>query len=129
MTIYKMPDGMNGDGRMRIMNRTEFLQLEGEHLFCKYAPQVSSDPSIYLGKCGENDFFTDDISGVLAVENDGDIDSASKLWAAENDHSIEMNTDYHFTGRDGYYDDDQLFLVYSKHDVKELIKRLEKCTK
>jgi hypothetical protein len=110
---------------MRILNRKEFLQLAGQHLFCKYSPQVTEDLEILRGSCGENDFYTDQISGVLAVAGDSCGVTSQMLHDAEKDSTLELPVEYYATGRDGCFEEDQLFLVYSKKDVRDLIKRLQ----
>lgn len=108
---------------MRILNRKEFLAMTGQILFAKYKPQVFGDLQIKVDNCGENDFAVDDILQVFCKGCCCDV--SNDLDDAVNDSSMSLNLDMHFTGRDGYFEDDQLFAVFENKDVEQLINRLK----
>lgn len=106
---------------MRILNRTQFLALEGEVLFSKYSPCIFGDLEIKLCNAGSNDFCTQQIAD--AIKCTGSTDFHNKLiYAAQNGTQLEL--DFDCGGRDGMFDNDQLFAVWEFADVKHLIYRL-----
>jgi len=106
---------------MKLLNRKDFLALDGEWLFSKYEPFVFGDLTIKIENFGDNDFITQQI--VDAVACTGTEDFIDKLNNAETN---DINMDFYNEGRDGCLDKDQLFAVWSKDDVKALIDRLQK---
>ena len=101
---------------MRILNRKEFMEIEGQVLFAKYKPSYFEELEIKVANC-ENDFTVDTLVWVY--------ESFERIDAAEKDSSIDLELDAHFTGRDGCYEEDQLFAVFTPDDVELIIGRLE----
>lgn len=108
---------------MKIVNRTQFLALPAQTLFSKYEPCCFGELEIKSDSL-RNDWLTQDIAGAIA--NNGSEDFASKLFDAEiNGTSLPM--DFDCLGRDGCFDEGQLFAVWEKADVEALIGRLIRC--
>jgi hypothetical protein len=107
---------------MRILNRTQFLALEGEVLFSKYAPCYMADLEIKLCNSGTNDFCTQQIAD--AIECTGSDDFGDKLVDAQ-ENGTQLKLDFDCGGRDGCFDADQLFAVWEPEDVRQLITRLQ----
>lgn len=108
---------------MRIIGLKEFLALEGEILFSKYVPQYFQAPEIKLCNSGDRDFCTQQIVG--NIMSDGSSQYSVLLFEAEETgKSLELDFDY--GGRDGMFNDDQLFAVWEPQDVQQLIARLQK---
>lgn len=112
---------------MRIVNLDEFLKLPPETLFHKYTPQCFEGMEIKVGNSGVMDFVIDNLFGAIANTSSDDI--YEKLNAACEDSSVSLKMDFEYTGRDGSFDEDQLFAVYEQDDIKALIARLQKCLK
>ena len=111
---------------MKILNRKDFLALQGQWLFSKYTPSIFDDLTIKIENYGERDFIVQQV--VDAIESNGTGDFIDKLDDAEM-NGAELALDFYYAGRDGCFDDDQLFAVWSKDDVKALIVRLQELVK
>lgn len=107
---------------MKILNRKEFLLLPENTLFAKYHPCVIGELAI-KGETFGNDFYVQSIADSIEANDTGEF--IEKLAAAENGEDIRL--DLNCEGRDGMFDDDQLFMVYDKQDVEAIIKRLSVC--
>lgn len=112
---------------MKIITRKEFVKLPAETLFSYYEPCVFTDLMVknetWFFDGGGSDFLTDSIIG--AIENTSSDDFFEKCERMELGETVPM--DFEFTGREGLFDEKQLFAVYEKEDVKKLIDRLQKC--
>jgi hypothetical protein len=109
---------------MKIVNLQQFLALPGETLFCKYQPCAFGELEIKVENSGERDFLTQDIAGAIAFNDSGEY--VDKLEAAR-EQGTSLPMDFDFPGRDGMFDDEQLFAVYERADVEALIERLQRC--
>lgn len=107
---------------MRIINLKQLLSLKGEALIQKYAPQYREGFEIYVGPCGTMDFVTVDLD---SIENSGDMDLSYQFDDAESDPSVDLKLDLEFYGRDGCFEENQLFAVYTKKDLDDIISRLQ----
>lgn len=107
---------------MRIVDRKTFLALEGEVLFAKYVPSTFTGDLRIKVKTSGNDFIYADLKD-LEYEGDG-MDLMDKLDKAENDPNYDIPLDLYCYGRDGMYKEDQLFAVFSRSDVYDIIQRL-----
>ena len=113
---------------MKIIDRKGFLGLPAETLFSKYEPSIF-DPleikgdSLIFNPDGSGDFCSQQIHDAIDSHSSGDF--GNKLDdALELGKSLTM--DFDCQGRDGCFDQDQLFAVWEKKDVVALIGRLEK---
>ena len=112
---------------MKIINRKAFLKLPAGILFSKYEP-CSFEPLAIKGDSlmfdeWRGDFCTQEIHDAIDSHSSGDF--GDKLDDAL-DRGESLSMDFNCEGRDGCFDQDQLFAVWEKVDVKGLIKRLEK---
>ena len=106
---------------MKIVNKTAFLLLPDGTVFSKYVPCVFSNIEIKGATVNGNDYLYQEIADSIKCE--GSCYYSDKLHdAVENGASLEM--DFDSLVRDGSYDDEQLYAVWSKKDVKLLIKKL-----
>lgn len=119
---------------MRIVNRKEFLQLEDPVLYVKCDEWGNSEGelSISYGRSGSgsNDFvrvglhsFTKEWCGNSSVNES---ENFKILKNAMRDKDMHFEWDYSMTGRDGLYEEDQLFMIYEKLDLLKLIFELNK---
>lgn len=108
---------------MKIVDRKTFLALPAETLFSKYEPCVFGDLCIKGDSIGSNDFAYQQIADAVAAHDSGEF--ANKLFDAQaSGESVAM--DFDCQGRDGLFDDDQLFAVWEPADVAALIARLSR---
>jgi hypothetical protein len=108
---------------MKIVNRATFLAMPANTLFSKYAPCYFEGLTI-KGDTWGNDFLTQQIAD--AIDSAGGGDFTNKLERAEElGESLAM--DFDCMGRDGCFDDGQLFAVWEPDDVVALIERLKDC--
>jgi hypothetical protein len=98
---------------MRIYKRADFLKLPEGILFCKGKPWYWGTLHV-KGKSLKNDFIDLDLCWIDDENNDDDPIMTGML---ENGDSASMNTAY---GRDGCFDDEDIFLVFEKPDLEEL---------
>lgn len=106
---------------MKIVDRKTFLALPAGTLFAKYTPCLFGSLEI-KGESLTNDFFAQELSAPIKCA--GDYEFSDILYRAEAD-GCEVELDFCNEYRDGLYEKDQLFAVYSKEDVCLLISRLE----
>lgn len=106
---------------MKILNFDQFMALKGEVLFQKYQPAIRDEFEIKVGNCGDNDFVTGTLNW---LDGEGDSDLFDKLCEAQDNSEVDIPLDLYCYGRDCCYNKEQLFAVYSKKDVQDLIDRL-----
>ncbi len=107
---------------MRIVNLKAFLALPSGTVFSKYEPCVFGPINVKGDSIGEIYFFTWDLAG--SIKANGTDEFVERLHRAEKSGE-ELETDFNQEVRDGMFQDDQLFAVYSKEDVAKMIARLE----
>lgn len=98
---------------MRIYNRADFLKLPEGTLFCKGKPW-HWDTLMVKGDSLPNDFIYRDLCW---IEDEGKDDDPIMTGMLENGDSAAMNLAY---GRDGCFDDEDIFLVFEESDLIEL---------
>lgn len=108
---------------MKILNLEQFRALPENILFSKYEPCVFGELEI-KGETWECDFLTQQITGAIDCEDSGDF--IDKLDAAQKS-GASISIDLDCMGRDGCFDDGQLFAVWEDEDVAKLIARLQQC--
>jgi len=107
-------------GSVKILNRQQFLALTDDVLFSKYKPCYFENIEIKHQSLESNDYIYQNI--VDAIDCNSSDEFSYKLELAENGASIDL--DFNCAGRDGCFDDDQLFAVWEKKDVQMLINKL-----
>jgi hypothetical protein len=105
---------------MRIVDRKTFLKLHAGITYSKYEPCVLG-PIEIKGDTLRADFFSQQISDAVACESSEDFYDIL-LDAEKNGTNFDM--DFNCEGRDGMYDEDQLFAIWGDDDVRALINRL-----
>ena len=110
---------------MRIVGFKEFMSLPEGTVFAKYSPCVFDDTCIKMGNCGEHDFFYSDLStGFETCSTDHMFDLAEEM---EADPNFTSPLCFSSQMRDGLFDEEQLFAVWSKSDITTMIARLAEC--
>jgi len=112
---------------MKIITRTEFLELPSGTVFWKYTPHCFGDWCIKA--CGPSDGWKPDF---LFTTLTGDISIAdchsaeeycNRLDEARNG-AVTFRANYDDCARDGLYDETQLFVVCDKTDIIRLMEKL-----
>lgn len=106
---------------MKIINRAAFLALPAGTVYAKYAPCYMEELAI-KGETWSNDFQVQDIAD--AIECTGSSDFSDKLIESQ-ECGTSLSMDFNCMGRDGCFDEGQLFAVFERCDVIALIWRLE----
>jgi len=109
---------------MKIVDRKTFLAMPENTVFSKFKPCIFEQVCIKENTF-EDDFYFYSISSD-AIDADGD-DFSDKLMVNPLGTSLKM--DFDVLSRDGCFDENQLFAVWEKQDIKDLISKLEKCIK
>lgn len=106
---------------MRIASRAQLIEMPVGTVFTPCVPQVAEGLFIFGGKCGP-DFLEECLIG---VQGSGSSEHESRLWdkmiAGES-----IDVEYGVYGREGSFDDKQLYLVYEQADVRKLIAALHR---
>lgn len=110
---------------MRIVNLQEFRELPNDIVFMKFEPCIFDELSVKVDLCGDSDFFYCDITAAIDCNDSSEF--ADLLIAASKDSSISLKMDLDCTGRDGLYEDKQLFAVYEQEDIDNLRYKLKYC--
>jgi hypothetical protein len=109
---------------MKIVNLKTFRELPPNTVFAKYEPCVFNELQI-KGDTWECDFLvTSNLADAIKCSGSGEF--GELLDRAEKD-GISLEMDFDTEGRDGCFEDDQLFAVWEKADVRALIERLKLC--
>lgn len=100
---------------MKVVNRKDFLKLPGGTIFCKGTKWCFDNLSI-KGHSWEDDFLYVDLCNIDS--ND------TEQWVDRLEDSLNNGTSYPInnnTERDGMFDEEGIFLVFEKEDLKFLI--------
>lgn len=108
---------------MRIVNIDTFIKLPAGIIFAKYEPFIFGDLMI-KGDTYNKDFSSVTLLEVKASSMDEMIDI---LESAETGSSFKLDLEYYC--RDGLFEKDQLFAVYEKEDVEQLLETIYRCLK
>ncbi|MES2902846.1 MAG: hypothetical protein V4696_01550 [Pseudomonadota bacterium] len=109
---------------MKIVDRATFLALPSGTIFAKYAPCYFEELSV-KGDSLETDFIYQGlVTPNFTTANDSGEWGEALQWIEEGNPSPPL--DFDMMGRDGCFDDKQLFAVWEDDDVEVLILRLIK---
>lgn len=113
---------------MKIINRLEFLKLPSGTVYCKYTPQIFGD--LHVKACNPSDGWGNDwlytsLTGEFDIEGCGSSTHHHDTLVFAEDIGLEFKADYEVSGRDGLYEEDQLFCIYDKSDIVSLINKLQ----
>ncbi len=107
---------------MKIVDRTTFLAMPEGTVFSKFAPCYFEDMCIKGETIGGCDFCVQAIGDAIAYQSEMEFTSAMQ---DAMDHGDILAMDFNTQGRDGCFDDAQLFAVWDSADVEALIARLQ----
>lgn len=104
---------------MKIVNREDFLKLPEGTFFCK-GKQWYWDNFSVKGYSFINDFQYMNLCDIQADSSDQLVD--------RYDEMLEKGTSYPLRdsmGRDGFFEEDAVFLIYEREDLDKLIKMMQ----
>ena len=113
---------------MKIINKTEFYELPNNTLYSEYEPCAFwglkiKQKTLFLDSQNKEpfDFIYEDLIGNVLSKNSNEFVDILE-FAEENKTSFKL--DFDCTERDGLFEKEQLFAIYEKEDLTELIKKL-----
>lgn len=117
---------------MKIVNFKEFLKLPDNTLFCEMDKECVFDfssLSIKGSTISARDFF---YKPLFTVDAQSDVDHAEMFFTAmvEVDARKESNPiplDFDCGRRDGMFDEDRLYAVFNKDEIRGVIASLQDC--
>ena len=107
---------------MKIVDRKTFLQLDKETLYSKYEPCYFSDLTIKCISNMSDDFVTQGITNAIECDNGQE---HIEILSNSEKNGTSFTMDFDCPGRDGCFDEDQLFAIWEKEDIEKLIERLK----
>lgn len=111
---------------MRILNRKDFLNTPKGTLWSYYKPCFFSDLNVKTSDKADydNDFVYFGLIAEFDTGNSGEYIEVCRRM--EQGESIPAS--FEETQREGLFDDEQLFLVYEKDDIKRMAETLQTLT-
>jgi len=103
---------------MKIIKRDGFLQLPTGTIYCKYQPCVFDSLCVKGETLGNNYWYFSELHG--------NIDTGDDNYIEESTYG-NLRNDTEELYRDGLCDEEQLFAVYDKDDIIQLIDKLQEC--
>lgn len=105
---------------MRIVNREEFLKLPIETVYCKYSTLGNFEEVQIKSATYTTDWRYQNLFDVDAP--DSNVRTELLLDAEEKGTPLKLH--FESTYRDGFFDQDQLFAIFDKDEIREMIGRL-----
>jgi hypothetical protein len=109
---------------MKIVNLKTFRALPPNTVFAKYEPFVFSELEIKGETWGSDFLVASSLSSAIKCSGAGEFIELLER-AEKTGESLAM--DFESEGRDGCFEDNQLFAVWEEVDVVALIQRLKLC--
>lgn len=115
---------------MRIVDRTTFMGLPSGTVYSKYTPcyfeelSVKGDTLTNVGGTPIDWFYQQLVTPSFATATDSGqwMEQLDRMQSGESSPPL----DFDFAGRDGCFDESELFAVWERADVAGLIARLQK---
>jgi hypothetical protein len=108
---------------VKIINLKEFRKMPAGTIFMKYEPCVFGDLRS-KGETWDRDFLYENITSDFDALDSGEM--ADKLFLCKKE-GVSIVLDFDIGSRDGMFDDEQLFAVYERKDIINLIAKLNRC--
>ena len=109
---------------MKIVDRKTFLKLPPGTLYAKYSSLGCwGDLAIKMDSTQYDDWYQYSLlNGWGGIDNSDEF--MDKVRRAERGET-ELKNDLECESRDGFFEEDQLFVVYDKADIEQLISKLQ----
>ncbi len=108
---------------MKIVNLETFRALPAGTIFLKYEPCCFGELQV-KGDTWEHDFLCGEMAAPIDANDTSDF--VDKLEDAKT-NGTSVTLDFDCYGRDGYFEENQLFAVYEKSDMEKLVAKLQEC--
>lgn len=106
---------------MRIVDRKTFLSLPEGTVYCKYTSCGSFyGLEIKCSSADKADWIYAPLTG--EIDSEDSTDFQNKMF--EYERGVEFRFDLDVTQRDGFFEEGQLFAIYDKSDIQQLIDKL-----
>lgn len=105
---------------MKIVDLSEFREMPVGTIFCKYEPCIFGELEI-KGETWESDFISAPLTGCIESEDTDDMVGKLDKYV-ETKESFRLDIECY--GRDGMFESKQLFAVYEKRDIAQLVNKL-----
>ncbi len=116
---------------MKVLSREEFLALEGPVLYSKWRPDWDGpDQSIGIKyQTMGNDWVCQGLDPLFSSIPEHPEVKAHDVWGYVEGHNYKgsINIDLEFSGRDGYFDENDRFVVFEEADVAEVLRKVNEC--
>lgn len=106
---------------MKIVTRDQFVLLPAGTVYAKYQPCCFEELCIKGDSISGVDFFSQSVIEIEAKDSGQYMDRLDQGQYLGESIAMDLNVQ----GRDGCFDDKQLFAVYEPQDVRGLIDRLQ----
>lgn len=113
---------------MRIVNKQDFYKLPCGTLYSDYVPMVfvglkiKGETSYYNGE--PIDFYYENLIGNVDANSSGDY---AEIMDKCEDGSVEFNLDFDVSERDGLYQEDSLYAIYSRDEIERFSSKIASC--
>jgi hypothetical protein len=108
--------------KMRIVDLEEFRTMPNGTVYMKFQPDIFDELCV-KGDTLESDFYCQNLTTDILAS--GSTEYSEILTQAVNDSNFNFSMDMYVLGRDGCFDEDQLFAVYEEPDLIALIEKLK----
>jgi len=110
---------------MKIINKPDFLKLPIGTVYSDYGPFNITNFAIKGESLIEsNDFYYTSI--IDSIDSETSSDFFDILEKAEKEKT-SFNIDLDVCSREGFFEKNQLFVIWEKSDIEKLIKKLSEC--
>ena len=99
---------------MRIVNREEFLKTANGVVFCYVDEHQNLTGPQIKDECGAVDFLVTDLNEMVAHTSNDQFDTLEEMY---KDSSMSHPMDFDSSGRDGMFNDSQMFAIFEAEDV------------
>jgi len=97
---------------MKILTRKEFLKMPSQTVFSYYKPDFFN--GLMIKSSGEDDVIDFTVEDLIEID----------IYFHALNQGENVPATFECSGREGLFDDEQLFAVYDKSDVERLVHRL-----
>lgn len=111
---------------MQLVDRKMFLTLPSGTVYAKYEPCLCEEICIKYDTIGDNDWGYAALDTISFIDAKNSNEKVDTLLDMKNGDSIKTDIGANAIFRDGLFNKDQQFMVYSQDEIKNLIALLTK---
>jgi hypothetical protein len=108
---------------MKILNRKQFLKMPSNTLYTKYAPCWFGSLMVKF-ESGSSDWNYESLNDPVKCNSSEEM---FKILEHSKTSGDSFDIEFGIQSRDGGFDEDQLFVVWEKADIRKLILVLQNC--